>query len=155
MSSLVSTKESKGFTLVELVVVIGILALLLTIVLIAINPSRQFAQANNARRSSDINAILNAVGAYEAENSGSPPITLTATSTDMKSGGGIADICALLVPKYISAMPIDPKTGSYTSCATYDTGYFISKDVNNRVTITAPNTDIAVSAGGAVLGISR
>ena len=46
----------KGFTLIELLVVIGILAVLLTIVLIAINPGRQFAQANNTKRRSDVNA---------------------------------------------------------------------------------------------------
>ncbi len=50
----------KGFTLIELLVVIGILAILLAIVLIAINPARQFAQANDTKRESDVHTILNA-----------------------------------------------------------------------------------------------
>jgi prepilin-type N-terminal cleavage/methylation domain-containing protein len=57
----ISTLPRKGFTLIELVVVIGILAVLLTIVLVAINPARQFKQANDTKRRSDVNAILNAV----------------------------------------------------------------------------------------------
>ena len=54
----------KGFTLIELLVVIGILAILLAITLIAINPARQFGQANDTKRRSDATQILNAVGQY-------------------------------------------------------------------------------------------
>src|SRR5436190_16210773 len=66
-------KNQKGFTLIELLVVIGILAVLLAITLIAINPARQFAQANNTRRRSDVLQILNAVHQYVASNSGQLP----------------------------------------------------------------------------------
>ncbi|MDP3941896.1 MAG: type II secretion system protein, partial [bacterium] len=61
---MLQTKHTKGFTLIELLVVIGILAVLLAITLIAINPARQFSQANNTKRRSDVNALLNAVHEY-------------------------------------------------------------------------------------------
>ena len=44
------SKVKQGFTLIELLVVIGILTVLLAIVLIAINPGKQFSQANNTQR---------------------------------------------------------------------------------------------------------
>src|SRR5258706_9045537 len=71
----------KGFTLIELLVVIGILAVLLAIVLIAINPAKQFSQANNTKRRSDVNAILNAIDQYAADNHGSVPTQIPACAT--------------------------------------------------------------------------
>ena len=61
---------NKGFTLIEILVVIGIIAILATIVIIAINPARQFAQARNTDRTSSVNAILNAIGQRIADNKG-------------------------------------------------------------------------------------
>ena len=72
-------RRLKGFTLVELIVVIGILAALLAIVLVAINPGRQFAQANNTQRRSDVNAILNSVSQYAADNRGALPTGIDLT----------------------------------------------------------------------------
>ena len=138
-------RNVKGFTLIELLVVIGILAILLSIVLIAINPARQFGQANDTRRRSDITAILNAIGAYSADNKEVLPAAIPVTTPEDISDTG-ADICADLVPDYISALPQDPQTGngtSITDCtAAYDTGYTVVKDANNRVTVAAPDAEI-------------
>src|SRR5471030_1231434 len=118
----------KGFTLIELLVVIGILAVLLSIVLIAINPAKQFSQANNTKRRSDVNAILNAIDQYAADNSGTLPggITAGTTGVDIKKTAG-ADICASLVTKYMAALPVDPLTNNgtpVTDCTSaYDTNY--------------------------------
>ncbi len=150
----------KGFTLIELLVVIGILAILLAIVLIAINPARQFAQANNTQRASDVNAILNAIHEYAADNSGKLPLNMPGpgvAAVDMKSiaGGGPGDICSDLVTKYIAAMPHDPgATGSYTSCAAYDTGYTVAQSATDqRVTVSAPATQIP--PGTVIITVTR
>src|SRR3989338_4988198 len=72
--------HSYGFTLIELLVVIGILAILLAITLIAINPARQFSQSNNTKRSSDVDAVLNAINQYMADNKGSLPAGISTTT---------------------------------------------------------------------------
>ena len=63
-----SKRLSQGFTLIETLLVMGILALLLSIAIVAINPARQFALANNTKRSSDVGAILNAIQQYMVDN---------------------------------------------------------------------------------------
>ena len=145
-------RSGAGFTLIEILVVIGVLAVLFSIILIAINPEKQFSRANNAKRRSDIVAILNAIGAYSADNKGVLPTgisTASATITDEVNG---ADVCLLLVPKYIPALPTDPslKTNDITTCTNYNTGYTVVKDANNRVTLAAPYQE-----GDEVISITR
>jgi len=134
--------NKKGFTLIELLVVIGILAALLAITLIAINPSRQFGQANNAKRESDVTQILNAIGQYVADNKGQLPSQITTTVTTISNTG--ANLCAVLVPNYLPALPTNPtlNTNDVTDCtAAYATGYSVVRDVNGRITVSADTTD--------------
>ena len=138
-------KNVKGFTLIELLVVIGILAILLSIVLIAINPARQFGQANNTRRRSEVTQILNAVGAYSADHKGLLPTGIptgaVGAALPIASGGANADICAAIMPTYIPALPQDPQQGTgtaITDCTSYTTGYTIVQDAAHRVTVIAP-----------------
>lgn len=140
-------KLQRGFTLIELLVVIGILAILLAITLIAINPSKQFSQANNTKRRSDVNAILNAVNQYMADNKGAVPAAITSTPTVIGNATGQVDICDLLVPQYIASLPVDPLTNDgapVSVCATvgHTTGYEISQSAtNNRITVAAPDAE--------------
>lgn len=146
---------SHGFTLIELLVVIGVLTTLLAIVLVAVNPARQFSQANNTQRRSDVLAILNAVQQYAADNRGQLPAGIDATAKTITSTAGATNInlCAtgLLVPNYIADLPIDPTTGTQTpansictdALATYNTKYTIQRvGTANRITVTAPDTEI-------------
>jgi type IV pilus assembly protein PilA len=148
-------KFKRGFTLIELLVVIGILAVLLAITLIAINPARQFAQANNTRRRSDVLQILNAVHQYVASNSGQLPTQVSGlvVDTDTEVANTGADLCAVLVTDFMPALPTDPvlNTANITDCAVaYSTGYEISRDAANRVTVTAPSAEL-----GAVISVTR
>ena len=142
--------KSKGFTLIELLVVIGILAVLLAITLIAINPAKQFSQANNTKRRSDVNAILNAIDQYAADHKGLLPTAVTTTVQPISNTA--ANICADLVTTYLAELPADPQTGTpnssidLTECgdvAGYVTGYTVVQSASdNRVTVAAPGAEL-------------
>lgn len=137
-------RNKKGFTLIEVLLVIVIIAILAGIVIIAINPGKQISQANNTQRSSDTKAMLDAVHQYAIENRGTMPANITAVPTVVGSAVGQIDICADLVPTYVAAMPFDPTAAGahYTDCADYDTGYQVSVDANSRVTVSAPDAEL-------------
>lgn len=150
--------ERRGFTLIELLVVIGILAVLLAITLIAINPARQFSQANNTKRSSDVNAILNGLGQFAADNRGTLPAGLDATVRTITNDATVTDrvdLCADMMTEYLAALPVDPLVNNgtpVTDCvATYNTGYTVVRSAtDNRLTVVAPLAEL-----GAVISVTR
>ena len=54
----------KGFTLLELLIVIGILAVLSTTIVLVINPTELLAKARDSSRISDLNALRNAIALF-------------------------------------------------------------------------------------------
>ena len=157
--------QKKGFTLIEILVVIGLIAILAAIVLIAINPGRQFAQGRNSQRTSNVNAILNAVGQNLADNKGvfACGAAIPAAATIIQKTGGY-DIRACVSPTYIPEIPTDPSTGTNTcttaTCAgageSYDTNYTIQKDATTqRVTVCAPGGVEAAIPGSAAICVTR
>ena len=141
--------KKKGFTLIELLVVIAILSVLLVIVLVAINPARQTKAARDTQRRADVLTILNAVNQHFVATgnfpTGTPTATGSANAEDISSSGTGASFCTALVPDYVAALPFDPKTGSYTDCPTYSTGYTITLNDGDRITISAPGYESGVA----------
>jgi len=147
------SKKGRGFTLIELLVVIGIIGILAAIVIIAINPGRQFSQARNAQRWNDVNAMLNSIHQYAVDNNGVIPTAITAVPTNIGDDVTEIDICSDLVPTYVSSMPFDPivNTEHYTDCTDYDAGYNVSEDaITGRVTVSAPSAE-----QGVTISVSR
>ena len=128
--------------------------MLAAIVIIAINPAKQFAQARNTQRQSGIEAILNAVGQRMADNKGvfqgtfniggvfyTCPTIPTGVTTPIVNTGytgsstpSNAGDLSCLTPTYIAAFPTDPVAGVVSG----DTGYQIVLDASGRVSICAP-----------------
>ena len=136
----------KGFTLLEILLVIAAIGILAAIVLVAINPNRQIAQARNAQRRSDVNTIYKALEQYLIDNQ-SYEVGGTGINNDVKNvcktgteqvGGatsctGKADL-RVLVPTYLAAIPIDPAGGEYTVRINSE---------NNRISVSSPDAELS------------
>lgn len=134
--------DIRGYSLIEILLVIAIIGILSSILVVAINPARQFAKARDTERETDLIAILSAVTQYSAEHSGALPDTdgdpdtsnfptaLTCIGTDPGCFdlAGAGDAGEEMVPVYMSAIPTDPQIGDDG-----DTGYSIYVDVNDRL----------------------
>jgi len=148
-------KKKKGFTLIEILLVIGIIAVLATVVIVALNPAQRFADARDSRRLADIQSILSAVQQYIVDNQGSLPSGLETSEKQIgtdSSGCSITDgICSAnlsyclnlstdLAP-YLKTLPFDPGIGTEGA-----TRYTIVVNANNIVTVKAcDSTDESIS----------
>ena len=149
--------NKKGFTLLEILLVVAAIAILAGIVIVAINPAKQLADTRNAQRRVDVATILNAVYQYYID-AGSLPTDLDAAAADTTFEICAANVatstCGALISlneliyseKYIVDIPSDPNG----TCATNGVCYTISKSSNNRITITAPNQE-----QGATISVTR
>ena len=145
-------QKNKGFTLVEVLLVIGIISVLASVVIIAINPARQMAQARNTQRWSNVNTILNAVQQYAVANKGSLPGNISSSTLteicNTGTGGVASTSCGALTnlwqvtenEVFLVGFPSDPSCPD--GCGANGVGYKITRSVNGRLTVTAPLAEL-------------
>ncbi|MGD8373442.1 MAG: type II secretion system protein [Candidatus Woesebacteria bacterium] len=153
MSNSHNIKDKKGFTLLEVLLVVAIIAILAGIVILAINPGKQLADTRNAQRQADVSTIISAIYQYSLDNDGNVPAGITTTATEICATGaasctGLVDLNVLTANGvYLVSLPSDPQCN--TVCATNGNGYRVVKDANGRITVSAPyaeqGRDISVS----------
>lgn len=144
-------RRSSGFTLIEILLVVGILAVLASVVFVALDPAKRFREARDARRTSDVQSILTAIHTYIIDNRGSIPAGLDTTERQLgtatsgcaiATGGctvtGTSNCLNLATPlaKYLKSMPIDPNGGTAAL-----TQYSIVIDANSIITVRACGTE--------------
>lgn len=144
-------RNQKGFTLIEILLVVAAIAILAGIVIVAINPSKQLGDTRNAQRRSDVNTILNAISQYSVDNNGLLPSGVSTTTAEICSSsvatsscGGLADLSVLTTNgKYLVKIPDEPQKTNANGA-----GYQVVRDANGRITVTAqfPEQGATISA---------
>lgn len=153
-----TTQNNKAFTLIELLVVIAILAILSTVVFVALNPIQRFQDSRNARRFQDVNSILTSVHEYIVDNDADLPYgltsgmgttelgTCTAGNANCTTATDCVDLSTVL-SSYLASVPIDPDSGEGSAATT---GYTIAINSDNIVTVSACHAE-----NGETVQVSR
>ncbi len=130
-------KTARGFTLVELLIVIAIIAILAVVAFIVINPLELTRRARDASRLSDIASLQQAITVAVQEASSTPDQVLCVgggtacqgrSHVDTRNSNGTGWVKVdLSSQKAVSVptLPIDPNNGAtfhYTYCADTGTG---------------------------------
>lgn len=138
-----------AFTLLEILLVVAAIAVLASIVIVAINPGRQLAQTKNSVRRADVNTIVNAIYQYAIDSAGSLPSSISTTVKQICKTGVVTSTCNSLnlaelsvltstgTNSYLVSMPNDPNNTS-----TSGVGYFVQKTAGGRIKVTAPSAEL-------------
>src|SRR3989344_3320596 len=119
-----ATRVRAGFTLIELMLAIGMIGILASVVIVAINPMHQFTAAYDAERLKTMREISQAVYSHLIDQT-DVVSGLTETPIEICRRGivGNPECVSLdpLVPDYLSEIPVD----RYETCS-FKTGYRIA-----------------------------
>ncbi len=154
MKKLFKNKYNKGFTLIEILLVVAAISILAGIVILAINPNKQLGDTRNAQRRADVTTILNGVYQYFVDKGTLPPgittnlqeICVAGVATTTCTTAGLTTLNELVWgEKYTTSIPLDPQ-----ATTTNGTGYRILRSVNNRITVMT-----MAAEQGATISVTR
>lgn len=152
MEKRTSLSVQRGFTLLEILLVVAAIAILAGIVIVAINPAKQLADTRDAQRRSDVNAISNAISQYAIKNGSYPgSINVGTECAGVNEDSSSYGICNFgvscdgvsldddLSPDFLASIPRDPSVAYNAN----HSGYTVMRLTNDRILVCAPHTEEA------------
>ena len=165
------TRRAPGFTLIEILIAISIVAVIATITVAVLNPQKRLQQSRDAVRWEDIQAINKAVALYRIDQGGQdvasiPPFSSLTTDVPYMIGtctGATTPTCAAASPPfdavigatngvdlsalatgptaYFASLPVSP--GGVGSWNQIATGYYLMCSASGRITVGALESEEA------------
>ena len=141
-------KKQGGFLLLELIPTLTIVAFMLTIVILAINPFKQFEKIRNTNRKNAVSQIADAIVEHSRDKGRSLILSIPREpSPGIEICGDIAigsctsllDIRELL-GTYLDEIPIDPRSVDSDRYNEHSR-YFIVRTASEHIEISAPDTE--------------
>ena len=108
MKKFIKIRQRDGFTIVELLIVIVVIAILAAITIVAYNGIQ--SRARDSERLSEMQHIEKAIALYFIDNGGYPNCSGgTYTPGGTVNACNLSNLAAALTPKYLRTIPTDPK----------------------------------------------
>lgn len=129
-------KSAKGFTLIELIVVIAVLSILMFGIILVINPLGQFQKARDAQRKSDLRQVQHIIEQYYNDNGSYPVISQFGGNTCLSFSNwgcwsdpsSVSFIFGQNNTSYIKKLPTDPRSNDTGNCSELNAYGYYSPD---------------------------
>jgi len=163
--------DKKGFTLIEILIVVAIIAVLAALAFVALNPLERFQDAHNAQRWTDVNAVMGAIKLHQLDNNGSYLSDISDLTAGLYYQIGTGDACndtcsnptvvlqtdcldldGLVDAGYLPSVPIDP---SDTNAGADETRYYFTKASTGIITVGACSETLGSDSAIEAISVSR
>jgi prepilin-type N-terminal cleavage/methylation domain-containing protein len=161
--------RTRGFTLIELLIIIAVIAILAGIAFAALNPLARFRDARNARRWTDVNAVLSAIKLNQIDNGGNLYTDLVDLVQDNYYQIGTGEDCNMacagvaLQPNCVNIaglsdsghLPIVPVDPGDSDASPEHTRYFIVLNNNGTLTVGSCSEEAGSSGVAPEISVTR